>query len=113
MEKVDQYKQVIRNLIEEIGKRGEKPDSPVRTQIITDENNGHYLLFSNGWRGDERVYGCYLHIDVNEDGKVWLQHDGTDLVVAQMLLDRGIPKSDIVLAFHAPFVREDTGFAVT
>ncbi|MCB0565721.1 MAG: XisI protein [Phaeodactylibacter sp.] len=50
---------------------------------------------------------------VSADGKIWLQHDGTDLIVAQKLLDQGIPKTDIVLAFHAPFVREDTGFALS
>ncbi|MCB9298392.1 MAG: XisI protein [Lewinellaceae bacterium] len=72
----------------------------------------HYLLFSNGGEG-ERVYGCYLHIDVANDGKVWVQHDGTDVAIAEKLLEKGIPKIDIVLGFHAPFVRVDTeGFAV-
>ena len=113
MGKVEKYRNIVSELIEEIGRLGAKPDAAVQTQIIRDEPNGHYLLFSNGWRGNERVYGCYLHIDVAADGKVWLQHDGTDLTVAQELLDRGIPKTDIVLAFHAPFVREDTGFAVS
>ncbi|MCB0594195.1 MAG: XisI protein [Lewinellaceae bacterium] len=113
MGKVEAYKKIVSKLIEEIGNLGAKPGAVVKTQIIKDEPNGHYLLFSNGWRGDDRVYGCYLHIDISADGKIWLQHDGTDLVVAQKLLDQGIPKTDIVLAFHAPFVREDTGFALS
>lgn len=112
MDKVASNKKIVSDLISNIGAQGAKPDAPIQTQIIKDEEKGHYLLFSNGWRSDERVYGCYLHIDVAKDGKVWLQHDGTDVTVAQMLLDRGIPKEDIVLAFHPPFVREDTGFAV-
>lgn len=113
MGKVEKYKKIVSGLIEEIGNLGAKPGAAIKTQIIKDEPNGHYLLFSNGWRDDERVYGCYLHIEVNTDGKIWLQHDGTDLAVAQKLLDLGIPKTDIVLAFHAPFVREDTGFALS
>lgn len=113
MGKVEQYKKIVSGLVDEVGNLGAKPGAAVVTQIIKDEPKGHYLLFSNGWRDDERVYGCYLHIDVTADGKVWLQHDGTDLVIAQKLLDLGIPKTDIVLAFHAPFVREDTGFALS
>lgn len=111
MGNVKKYKKLVSSLIEEIALIGAKPDSPIQKQVIRDEPGGHYLLFSNGWRNDERVYGCFLHIDVTEDGKIWIQHDGTDLVVAQMLLDRNVPKKDIVLAFHAPYVREDTGFA--
>ncbi len=30
------------------------------------------------------------------------QHDGTDLKIALMLTAKGVPKSDIVLGFHAP-----------
>jgi hypothetical protein len=47
-----------------------------------------------------------MHIDVKPDGKVWIQHDGTDLKVALMLYEKGIEKSDIVLAFHAVHRRE-------
>jgi hypothetical protein len=51
-------------------------------------------------------------MDLAADGKVWLQHDGTDLVVAQLLMDRGGEKSDLVLAFYHPEMRADTGLAV-
>lgn len=112
MEKIEKYKTIIKELLDEVAQAGARPDSPVQTQVIRDEEGGHYLLFSNGWRGSKRVYGCYLHIDVTENGKVWVQHDGTDVAVAEKLMENGIPKTDIVLGFHAPFVREDTGFAV-
>lgn len=112
MGKVKAYKAIVRQLLDEIAQAGAKPGSPVQTQVIRDEEGGHYLLFSNGWRGSERVYGCYLHIDVAENGKVWVQHDGTDVAVTEKLVEKGIPKTDIVLGFHAPFIREDTGFAV-
>jgi XisI protein len=35
-----------------------------------------------------------------------------DIPIAQYLLDAGIPKDDIVLAFQAPYRRELSGFAV-
>ena len=40
-------------------------------------------------------------------GRVWLQHDGTDLRIAERLVENGISKSDIVIGFQPPHVRED------
>lgn len=112
MDKISQYKAIVRQVAIEAGKLGDRPDNEVRTQFVLDDERGHYLLYFNGWRDQKRTYGCYLHLDVAEDGKVWVQYDGTDLRIAQQLVDRGIPKSDIVLGFHAPLKRPHTGFAV-
>lgn len=105
MDKVAYYKQIVRKLVQEIGKMVPSDDR-VETQIILDDERGHYLLFSVGWENrDYREYSAFLHIDVKSDGKVWIQHDGTDLKVALLLSDEGIPKQDIVLGFRAPFRR--------
>lgn len=112
MDKLSSYKAIVRNIVEETGKLGERPENPIKNQIIIDDKRGHYLLYFNGWNGQKRTYGCYLHIDVRPNGKVWLEHDGTDLLIAQQLIEKGIPKSDIVLGFQAPIKRPDTGFAI-
>jgi hypothetical protein len=57
------------------------------------------------------VHGSVVHIDIIGD-KVWLQYDGTNLLVADELIAAGIPREDIVLAFHPADVRPPTGFAV-
>ena len=112
MEKVIQYKQIVKELLNEIAEIRIQQSHPIDTQIIMDDERGHYLLYKNGWKGERRIYGGFVHIDITDEGKVWLQHDGTDLLIAQILLDKGIPKSDIVLGFHAPIMRKDTEFAV-
>ena len=107
MDKIAKYKAIARQIAEEVGKLGQTPNDKVATQLITDDEHGHYLLYFNGWRDEEsRTYGCFLHIDVNPDGKVWLQYDGTDLEVAKMLVKKGIPKDDIVLGYFAPYRRD-------
>jgi hypothetical protein len=64
-----------------------------------------------GWQqGIHRVYGTVIHIDI-KDGKLWIQWDGTDDAVAEELVERGIPKSDIVIGFHMPYKRQFTEFA--
>jgi len=44
--------------------------------------------------------------------KIWIHHDGTDIGIADDLVNLRVPKSDIVLAFHEPLVRQYTGFAL-
>lgn len=77
-------------------------DDVSETQIIMDDERGHYLLFSVGWHKVLREYLPFVHIDVKPDGKVWLQHDGTDQRIAMWMVRLGIPKNQIVLAFQHP-----------
>jgi hypothetical protein len=52
-----------------------------------------------------------MHIDI-KNGKIWIQHHGTEVGDANELVELGVPKEDIVLAYHAPYQRQYTGFAV-
>ena len=107
MDKVIKYKNIVRELAEYVASMVPS-DEKVETQIIIDEQRGHYLLYSVGWEnGDYREYGAFFHIDVKPDGKVYIQHDGTSLILAELMYEKGIPKSDMVLAFRAPFRRKD------
>ena len=108
---VKNKKQIIRRLIERLAEID--PNEPIDATIkVVDEPGGHYLLFNNAWKDGRRYYGCFLHIDIYPDGKIWIQHDGTEGGIANELVDRGVPKHDIVLGFHSPFKRQFTDFAV-
>jgi hypothetical protein len=52
-----------------------------------------------------------LHFDII-DGKFSVQYDGTDRPVVEELEAAGVPREDIVLAFHSPDTRRLTGYAV-
>jgi XisI protein len=107
MDKITNYKDIIRTLSQYIASISPS-DANVETQLIMDDERGHYLLYSVGWENnDYREYAPFVHIDIKSDGKVWIQHDGTDLKIALMLVDKGIPKSDIVLGFRSPFRRKE------
>ena len=110
MDSITKHKQIVKQILDEVMPKN--PKTSIQSVRIEDDVRGHYLLYNDGWRGESRIYGCFLHIEVKADGKVWLQHDGTDMIVGQMLLDAGVPKSQLVLGFQAPIVRADTGLAV-
>ncbi len=64
-----------------------------------------------GWRNQRRVYGPVLHVDIM-DNKIWIQQDGTEVGIANELVELGVPKEDIVLGFDAPMMRKLTEFAI-
>jgi hypothetical protein len=111
MAKVDTYRQYIQEAIERYaGQPSAYGD--VETQVVFDTERDHYQLVHAGWHQNRRMYGCILHVDL-KDGKIWIQHDGTEIGIANELVAMGVPKEDIVLAFQAPYKRPYTGFGVS
>jgi hypothetical protein len=70
-----------------------------------------YQVLRAGWLQKKRVYGVLIQIDLKGE-TIWIQYDGKEVGVANELVERGIPKQDIVLAYHSPFIRQYDGFAV-
>ena len=57
------------------------------------------------------VSGCVVHVEIIND-KIWIQRDGIEQGITDDLVAAGIPKDKIVLAFHAPNLRQHTGYAI-
>ncbi len=110
MDKLEQYQQYIEDLLTEYSKF--KPSyGDVEVQLIFDREHKHYQLMTIGWNGYKRIHGMILHINIKGE-KIWVQHDGTEQGITSDLLELGVPKHDIVLAFQAPSRRKYTDFAV-
>lgn len=113
MDQVTRYNEIAKTVITEIFERFAKSEGEVLYQLIMDEKSRNYILLTDGWIDESRFYGILIHIQVKEDGRVWLHDDNTDLIVVDWLLERGIPKKDMVLGWHTPSMRPDTEFATT
>jgi XisI protein len=111
MDKLKRYREIVRRLIEEYASY--KPaNGQIETEAIVDREGNHYEVMHIGWDGVRRVHGAVIHIDIHGD-KVWIQYDGTNRPVAEELLAAGIPREDIVLAFHPAELRPLTGYGVS
>jgi hypothetical protein len=107
---VTRYRELVEGIIEEYASY--KPSyGDIENETIFVPSKGHYELMTVGWHGQHRVHGCILHVDI-KGGKIWIQHDGTEEGIANRLVAAGVPREDIVLAFHSPFKRRFTDFAV-
>jgi hypothetical protein len=104
------YQEAVQSLLSDISSQSVS-DSGIESQTLFDTIRDHYQVVHVGWHNHHRVYGCVLHIDI-KDGKVWVQHNGTERAIADDLMERGVPAQDIVLGFHSPSKRKFTEFAV-
>ena len=113
MEKVNQYRQILKNVLTEyaLDRSGNTQPKEVETQLLFDSQNDHYQVLRVGWRKQKQVFLVVFHFDIKND-KIWLQQNVTDYDIVGDLEAQGIPKSDIVLAFHSPQMRPFTGYAV-
>ncbi|MBD2185681.1 XisI protein [Planktothrix sp. FACHB-1355] len=107
---IEKYKELIKSIIEKHS-QCDSDDCEVETQIAFDVDRDRYLMFHVGWRGERRVFGCVIHIEIRE-GKIWIQRDGTEVGIANELIEAGVPKSDIVLGYRSPYMRKFTELAV-
>ena len=110
MDRVDEFRRVIREILNRHTKikysRGD-----IERVAICDEEQDSYLVLSIGWDNNQRVHSIVFHLRIR-DGKIWVEEDWTEEGVATDLLDAGIGKEEIVLGFHSEWKRPLTEFAV-
>ncbi len=83
----------------------------IEPETIFDLQNNHFQLLLKGWKGYQQIFRIAFHIDIIEN-KVWIQQNNTEFRIADELIEKGIPKTDIVLGFISPKERAYTDFAV-
>ena len=111
MDKIERYRQIIRDLLLPLTEWKYSGDK-VTNEAVFDEANDRYIIVSVGWLNpSNRIYHNLVHLDII-NGKVWIQRDGTEYGIGYELEAAGIPKTDIVPAFHPENVRPHTGYAV-
>lgn len=111
MERLKEYSNLIQQVLKQYAALKPANMPEIENQLIFDEKHDRYQLFSVGWEHGRRIHACIFHLDII-NGKIWIQEDNTDRPIAQELMDLGVPKTDIVLAFQDPYVRQHSGFAV-
>ena len=108
MEKIKKYQQIIAALLREYA----SSNTPgMEDQVLLDFENNHFQLVTVGWNEGKYIYLPLFHFDLKPDGKIWLMANNTDVRIAEELVKKGIPRTDIVLGFQPQSVRAYTDYA--
>lgn len=106
MEKITHYRQYIKKLLSDYASKSPS-EQDVDTALIFDSEHDHYQVIYTGWKNRQPMYGCVLHLGIKND-KIWIHHDGMEISFANELVKLGVPKTNIVLAFQEPCIRQYT-----
>jgi hypothetical protein len=110
MVSIDNYRDIVQQILTEYSTH-QPAYGDVEMELIFDYQRDRYQLVCTGWNQKRRIYGSLIHIDLKGD-KICIQSDGTEVGIATLLVDKGIPKQNILLAYQAPNLRQFTEFAV-
>jgi hypothetical protein len=110
MVKIKKYEKVILSVLKEYAKiRYSNIDA--ENKLIADKENHRYQVVTIGWDNGKSVHDCPIHMDII-NGKIWVQRNMTEIDLDTIFWENGIPKSDIVLGFLTPKMREYSGYAL-
>ena len=111
MDKLNRYRKLIQQILSErIAFDNQQATEGVEHFLIADEKNDHYVWFNLGWHERKRIKSITVYVRICNK-KFWIEEDLTEEGIANVLVEEGVPKEDIVLAFHAPEMRPYTDFA--
>lgn len=110
MDRIDTYRQIVQEVLRE---QTVVPISygNITLETVFDTDQDHYVVMFTGWNNDNRVYGPLAHIDII-DGKLWIQRDGTAEGLPVLLMEKGVPNDQIVIAYYPESHRKHMGFAL-
>jgi XisI protein len=110
MDRIDRHRDILHQLLTENALLMNKPERITSNVIVSGDHN-HFMVINEGWEGKRRIHSLVFHAEIRSD-KLWIHHDGIDGGITEDLVAAGIPKDEIVLAFHSPEIRPHTGYAV-
>jgi|SRR3954466_6459718 hypothetical protein len=101
MDKLEKYRRILRETVERHAKF-QPANGSIKTHSIVDEADGDFMVIDAGWsEKGRRIYDVTLHFRL-EDETVIIERDTTDAEVVRELLEKGIDKGDVILAFNDP-----------
>ena len=110
MDNATRYRDLVTRLLKDYAALS-RHDPDVEATAIIDTETDNYQVMIVGWSNSRRIYGPVLHLRIR-NGKIWVEHNGTEMDIGQRLVEAGVPRSDIVLGFQSPRTREFTDYAV-
>jgi hypothetical protein len=113
MDKLISYRNLIKKILTEYEHIASKTPNPsgVDSVLAFDEQRDQYIWGQVGWHEDKKITAITVYVRI-KNNKIYIEEDWTEEGIANELLREGVPKKDIVLAFHDPETRKFTEFAI-
>jgi hypothetical protein len=99
MDKIEKYRQIVKETLLELTKGSYAPVDLKNFEIF-DDKTGRYIIVNTGYEEDDiltpKMNDILTFIELTSEGKVILKGDRSDDEVYDNLIENGIDKSDII-----------------
>ena len=100
MDKLTFYGTLIKQTLTDYETRASRHlQDGVEGVVVFDDEHYHYLWLQAGWSRHRRVHGVTVHVRLRNE-QIWIEQDWTEDGIVTDLVLAGVPRDDIVLAFH-------------
>lgn len=98
MDKLSRYKSYIEEILHQYASRKPVNRPELEYQLIIDEERLQFILLAVGWHNNDFIHNWVFHLQLKGD-KIWVYEDMTDPGIKVLLMEKGVPSSDIILGF--------------
>jgi len=90
------YPEVVQTILKNHVKN--RPNSQTEVQLIFDTDRERYQVLNIALPDLTRIFGCIIYGEI-KDGKIWIERDGTEIGVANELVEAGVPRTRYSFGF--------------
>ena len=103
LNRIENYRRILEKVVKRHA-QFQPANGNIQTHAVFDRETDEFMVIDSGWNEKgRRIYDVVLHFRLQE-GIVHVERDNTDAEVVRELLDSGIAKDDLILAYNAlPF----------
>ncbi|MEL6717693.1 MAG: element excision factor XisI family protein, partial [Bacteroidota bacterium] len=101
MDKITNLQKAIIAVLDKYHEQFDQEEEDLNAYIIRDEENHHYQFLWFGWKAKRHLFNVAFHAHIQNE-KIYMLQDRTEVGIADLLVEEGINKKDIVLAYFSP-----------
>jgi len=90
------YIQLIKEVLEIWTNSSFLEGQDLQTESVYDEEKSRYMLITHGYDNGETVFDTIASVKVSDQDQIVIEHNITDTDFKQMLVNKGVPLSDIL-----------------
>lgn len=105
MDRIENYRRILEKTVKRHA-RFQPANGNIQTHAVCDREIDEYMVIDSGWNEKgRRIYDVVIHFRL-QNNQVSIERDNTDAEIVRELIENGIKKDDIILAYNAvPFQR--------
>lgn len=108
MDRIKQYKKIVKETIQAHVHLPSPTFPNLQDIFIVDAEERHFMMITVGWHKDQYRHSTIYHVEVKDDGKIWVHELRTDVEFDKELIEKGIPEKDIVGGMIEPYTLSQT-----